>query len=135
MNLKIQILAGNTLMSRFHVGFEIVLPLGMSDGVMTHDASAIFLLIRFLVNGAWDDVTVKIPLPKMDTDPDDDGDGSDSDALCSSDARLCKWWNSIRPSSYRQFHPSKSEGHSLYNGLLALRISFGREKFPRFDAT
>ena len=27
MNLKIQILAGNTLMSRFHVGFEIELPL------------------------------------------------------------------------------------------------------------
>ena len=26
-NLKIQILAGNTLMSRFHVGFEIELPL------------------------------------------------------------------------------------------------------------
>ena len=30
-NLKIQILAGNTLMSRFHVGFEIELPLGMCD--------------------------------------------------------------------------------------------------------
>ena len=30
MNLKIQILAGNTLMSRFHVGFEIELPLGRS---------------------------------------------------------------------------------------------------------
>ena len=29
MNLKIQILAGNTLMSRFHVGFEIELPLAM----------------------------------------------------------------------------------------------------------
>ena len=29
MNLKIQILAGNTLMSRFHVGFEIELPLGI----------------------------------------------------------------------------------------------------------
>ena len=27
MNLKIQILAENTLMSRFHVGFEIELPL------------------------------------------------------------------------------------------------------------
>ena len=27
MNLKIQILAGNTLMSRFHVSFEIELPL------------------------------------------------------------------------------------------------------------
>ena len=27
MNLKIQILAGNTLMSRFYVGFEIELPL------------------------------------------------------------------------------------------------------------
>ena len=27
MDLKIQILAGNTLMSRFHVGFEIELPL------------------------------------------------------------------------------------------------------------
>ena len=27
INLKIQILAGNTLMSRFHVGFEIELPL------------------------------------------------------------------------------------------------------------
>ena len=27
MNLKIQILAGNTLMLRFHVGFEIELPL------------------------------------------------------------------------------------------------------------
>ena len=27
-NLKIQILAGNTLMSKFHVGFEIELPLG-----------------------------------------------------------------------------------------------------------
>ena len=27
MNLQIQILAGNTLMSRFHVGFEIELPL------------------------------------------------------------------------------------------------------------
>ena len=26
-NSKIQILAGNTLMSRFHVGFEIELPL------------------------------------------------------------------------------------------------------------
>ena len=26
-NLKIQILVGNTLMSRFHVGFEIELPL------------------------------------------------------------------------------------------------------------
>ena len=26
-NLKIQIFAGNTLMSRFHVGFEIELPL------------------------------------------------------------------------------------------------------------
>ena len=27
INLKIQILAGNTLMSKFHVGFEIKLPL------------------------------------------------------------------------------------------------------------
>ena len=27
VNLKIQILAGNTLTSRFHVGFEIELPL------------------------------------------------------------------------------------------------------------
>ena len=27
MNSKIQILAGNTLMTRFHVGFEIELPL------------------------------------------------------------------------------------------------------------
>ena len=27
VNLRIQILAGNTLMSRFHVGFEIELPL------------------------------------------------------------------------------------------------------------
>ena len=31
MNLKIQILAGNTLMSRFHVGFEIELPLFRYD--------------------------------------------------------------------------------------------------------
>ena len=47
---------------------------------------------------------------------------------------LCKWWNSIRPSSYRQFHPSKSEGHSLYSECiwLAFKISYmeGREKFP-----
>ena len=31
MNLKIQNLAGNTLMSRFHVGFEIELPLVRSQ--------------------------------------------------------------------------------------------------------
>ena len=37
MSLKIQILAGNTLMTRFHVGFEIELPL-----VST------YLLYRFL---------------------------------------------------------------------------------------
>ena len=30
MNSKIQILAGNRLMSRFHVGFEIELPLEVS---------------------------------------------------------------------------------------------------------
>ena len=35
MNLKIQILAGSTLISRFHVGFEIELPLTsfLIDGV------------------------------------------------------------------------------------------------------
>lgn len=76
-------------------------------------------------------LTVKIPFADME-DPDD-GDGS-SDALYSDDVRLCKWWNSIRPSSYRQFHPSKSEGHSLYSECiwLAFKISYmeGREKFP-----
>ena len=42
MNLKIQILAGNTLMSIFHVGFEIELPLDekvlqfdIPDGIST----------------------------------------------------------------------------------------------------
>ena len=36
-NLKIQILAGNTLMSRFHVGFDIELPLGyVCDDDTTH---------------------------------------------------------------------------------------------------
>ena len=76
-------------------------------------------------------LTVKIPFADME-DPDD-GDGG-SDALYSDDVRLCKWWNSIRPSSYRQFHPSKSEGHSLYSECiwLAFKISYmeGREKFP-----
>ena len=32
IHLKIQILEGNTLMSRFHVGFEIELPLGEGRG-------------------------------------------------------------------------------------------------------
>ena len=34
-NLKIQILAGNTLMSRFHVGFEIELPLATYFNLQT----------------------------------------------------------------------------------------------------
>ena len=34
INLKIQILAGNTLMSRFHVSFEIALPLVVSTSFM-----------------------------------------------------------------------------------------------------
>lgn len=60
-------------------------------------------------------LTVKIPF--ADTEDPDDGDGG-SDALHSDDVRLCKWWNSIRPSFYRQFHPSKSEGHSLYSECI-----------------
>ena len=43
MNLKIQLLAVNTLMSRFHVGFEIELPLASKMGV-SHEISLVFFL-------------------------------------------------------------------------------------------
>ena len=48
-NLKIQILAGSTLMSRFHVGFEIALPLVhvYGDGVTVSVAGVL------LVGVAW----------------------------------------------------------------------------------
>ena len=36
INSKIQILAGNTLRSRFHVGFEIELPLVTIESYMSH---------------------------------------------------------------------------------------------------
>ena len=45
-NLKIQILAGSTLMSRFHVGFEIELPL-LEENVKFKLMTSVFV-IRFL---------------------------------------------------------------------------------------
>ena len=48
MNLKIQILAGKTLMTRFHVGFEIELPLApapkLSENSTTTYTSVLMLV-------------------------------------------------------------------------------------------
>ena len=46
MNLKIQILAGNTLMSRFHVGFEIELPL---TSLFQEQSKNFFLIVKLEV--------------------------------------------------------------------------------------
>ena len=47
MNLKIQILVGNTLMSRFHVDFKIELPLVAASLILTYAGSIPFLISHF----------------------------------------------------------------------------------------